>query len=87
MTPLRQRMLEDMQLRGLAERTQESYLGAVRRPRLQLPARSVASPCVSFSTFNPGHAVRRERAQERTLLYLLRPTRVQGLAAGVVTRP
>jgi integrase/recombinase XerD len=31
MTPLRQRMLEDMQLRGLAERTQESYLGAVRR--------------------------------------------------------
>ena len=33
MTPLRQRMLEDMQLRGLAERTQESYLGAVRRRR------------------------------------------------------
>ena len=25
MTPLRQRMLEDMQLRGLAERTKESY--------------------------------------------------------------
>lgn len=31
MTPLRQRMLEDMQLRGLAVRTQEAYLGAVRR--------------------------------------------------------
>lgn len=31
MTPLRQRMLEDMQLRGLAARTQESYLGAVRQ--------------------------------------------------------
>jgi integrase/recombinase XerD len=31
MTPLRQRMLEDMQLRGLAERTQESYLAAVRQ--------------------------------------------------------
>jgi integrase/recombinase XerD len=29
MTPLRQRMLEDMQLRGLAERTQEAYLSAV----------------------------------------------------------
>jgi integrase/recombinase XerD len=25
MTPLRQRMIEDMQLRGLAERTQEAY--------------------------------------------------------------
>jgi len=31
MTPLRQRMLEDMQLRGLAARTQESYLAAVRQ--------------------------------------------------------
>jgi integrase/recombinase XerD len=31
MTPLRQRMLEDMQLRGLAARTQESYLGAVQQ--------------------------------------------------------
>ena len=30
MTPLRQRMLEDMQLRGLAERTQEAYLSAVQ---------------------------------------------------------
>ena len=32
MTPLRQRILEDMQLRGLAERTQESYPGAVSAP-------------------------------------------------------
>ena len=31
MTPLRQRMLEDMQLRGLSARTQQSYLGAVRQ--------------------------------------------------------
>jgi integrase/recombinase XerD len=31
MTPLRRRMLEDMQLRGLAERTQESYLAAVQQ--------------------------------------------------------
>jgi len=31
MTPLRQRMLEDMQLRGLAVRTQESYLAAVQQ--------------------------------------------------------
>jgi len=31
MTWLRQRMLEDMQLRGLAPRTQESYLAAVRQ--------------------------------------------------------
>lgn len=31
MTPLRQRMLEDMQLRGLAVRTQESYLAAIQQ--------------------------------------------------------
>ena len=31
MTPLRQRMLEDMQLRGLAQRTQEAYLSAVQQ--------------------------------------------------------
>ncbi len=30
MTPLRQQMTEAMQLRGLAERTQESYLGAIQ---------------------------------------------------------
>ncbi len=29
MTVLRQRMLEDMQLRGLAPKTQEAYVGAV----------------------------------------------------------
>src|SRR2546427_572786 len=32
MTPLRQRMLEDMQLRGFAPRTQEAYVHAVRQP-------------------------------------------------------
>lgn len=31
MTPLRQHMIEAMQLRGLAPRTQESYLGAVQQ--------------------------------------------------------
>ena len=31
MTPLRQRMIEDMQLRGLAERTQESYVQVVKQ--------------------------------------------------------
>ena len=31
MTILRQRMLEDMQLNGLAEKTQEAYLRAVRQ--------------------------------------------------------
>jgi len=29
MSPLRQRMLEDMQLRGLSARTEEAYTGAV----------------------------------------------------------
>src|SRR5882672_7672889 len=31
MTPLRQRMIEDLQLRGLSERTQERYVRAVRQ--------------------------------------------------------
>lgn len=31
MTPLRQQMIEEMQLRGLAERTQESYLAGVKQ--------------------------------------------------------
>ncbi len=31
MTPLRQRMIEDMQLRGLSEATQQSYVGAVKQ--------------------------------------------------------
>ncbi len=31
MTPLRQRMLEDMHLRGLSPKTQEAYVGAVRQ--------------------------------------------------------
>ncbi len=30
MTPLRQRMIEDMQLHGLSERTQQSYVWAVK---------------------------------------------------------
>ena len=31
MTPLRQRMIEDMQLRGLSDRTQEAYSRTVRQ--------------------------------------------------------
>ena len=31
MTPLRQKMIEDMQLRGLSERTQDSYVRVVRQ--------------------------------------------------------
>ena len=31
MTPLRQRMIEDLQLRGLAVKTQDAYLRAVRQ--------------------------------------------------------
>jgi integrase/recombinase XerD len=31
MTALRQKMIDDMQLRGFAERTQEAYLSAVRQ--------------------------------------------------------
>jgi integrase/recombinase XerD len=31
MTPLRQRMLEDMQIRGLAPKTQHAYVRAVRQ--------------------------------------------------------
>ena len=30
MTALRRRMVEDMQLRGLSEKTQECYVGAVK---------------------------------------------------------
>ena len=29
MTPLRQRMIEEMQVRGLSPRTQKAYIGAV----------------------------------------------------------
>ena len=31
MTPLRQRMIEDLQLRGMGERTQQMYIRAVRQ--------------------------------------------------------
>jgi len=31
MTPLRERMLEDLRLRGLSSKTQETYVGAVRQ--------------------------------------------------------
>ena len=31
MTPLRERMLQDLRLRGLSSKTQEAYVGAVRQ--------------------------------------------------------
>ncbi len=31
MNPLRQKMIEDMQLRGLSEKTKEAYVRAVRQ--------------------------------------------------------
>jgi integrase/recombinase XerD len=31
MTPLRQRMIEDLQLRGLSRKTQDAYVRAVRQ--------------------------------------------------------
>ena len=40
MTPLRKRMLNAMTLRGIARRTQETYLGAVMR----LPQHHNCSP-------------------------------------------
>ncbi len=38
MSPLQQRMLEDMQLRGLSARTQEAYARAVWQTGPTLPA-------------------------------------------------
>jgi hypothetical protein len=32
MTPLRRRILEDMQLRGLAPKTQQAYIGSLGLP-------------------------------------------------------
>ena len=44
MNPLRQKMVEDMQLRGLSEKTQDAYVRAVR----QLAEHSGKSPdCIS----------------------------------------
>ena len=39
MTPLRQRMIEDMQLRGFSARTQECYVTAVRQLAAHFPTR------------------------------------------------
>ena len=35
LSPLAQKMLQDMQLAGLSERTHESYLRAVRKPAMK----------------------------------------------------
>jgi hypothetical protein len=42
MTSLRERMLEDMQLHGLAPKTQESYLRAVRQAVIHFNAATAA---------------------------------------------
>jgi hypothetical protein len=42
MNPLRQKMVEDMQLRGLSGKTQDAYVRAVRQ-------------LAGSSTFNRGH--------------------------------
>ena len=39
MTQLRQQMIEDLQLRGLAPNTQEAYLGAVKQLALHYSIR------------------------------------------------
>gem|GEM_PF-3530510 len=43
MTPLRQKMLEDMRLRDLAAKTQEAYVGAVQSlPEIPVPVIPIA---------------------------------------------
>ncbi len=66
MTPLRQRMLEDMQLRGFSARTQEAYVHAVRqvaahfhKPPDQLTEASTsASHTISTCEIHPGTKTR-----------------------------
>ena len=51
MNALRQKMIEDMQLRGFAERTQEAYLLAVRQLAKHLWANHAT--CSSFGGSSP----------------------------------
>ncbi len=58
MTPLRQRMVEDMQLRGLSEKTQEAYVRAVR----QLAGHYGKSPdCISEEELHQYFLIPRQR--------------------------
>ena len=55
MRPLRQRMLDAMQLRGMAARTCESYLDAVARPA-QHPVQPPARPPTQAAAALPAPA-------------------------------
>ena len=80
MTPLRQRMLDAMTVRGLAERTQECYAEAVSRmarhyhrsPDLLSPAEVEAyfpprqNSCRLDRTKNPGAAMKDDSGTIRT---------------------
>jgi hypothetical protein len=50
-TPLRQRMIEDMQLRGFSTRTQESYVTAVRQ--LAAPFHTRSGLCLASLRRHP----------------------------------
>ena len=45
MTPLRQRMLDALQVRGMAVRTQQAYIDAVARLARRLLAMPAPNPC------------------------------------------
>jgi hypothetical protein len=56
MSPLRQRMLEDMQLRGLSARTQEAYTRAVWQLAqiiTAVPLNSAMKNCANTFSFSP----------------------------------
>jgi hypothetical protein len=84
MTPLRRRMIEDMRLRNLAERTIETYVDRVagwhplgRLPPQLLPAGPGVGPPVAQRD-QPAHQLQRHRAagvQEAVRPYLLEPRR------------
>ncbi len=76
MTPLRQRMTEDMQLRGVAPATQQAYLRYVEQLAVftgtspDLVTDAAARPMIlkSFSLVNKAQALIREQAAAASLL-------------------
>jgi hypothetical protein len=46
MTSLRQRMIEDMQVRNLSPNTQSSYVQQVSHPSVWVPSRSVPTKSI-----------------------------------------